>query len=151
MNNIKFKAYIKKLNAIYDVWTMVFLDEWIRVFLKRELLDWEQLNYLIDWKDNVLMQSTWLYDKDNQPIFEGDIVNIIDWRCDKDWKKVSWFDDHNKRLRENWPIIDKAIIEYDNEYACFNINGEQTVYRTGEYWLEIIWNIYLNPELLWKH
>jgi len=85
MREIKYKAFIKKLNAIYEVWTMVFLEEWIRVFLKREIQEWEQTNYLIDWVDNVLIQFTWLVDKAWVWIYEGDIIEyenikiIVGW------------------------------------------------------------------------
>ena len=117
MNNIKFKAYIKNLNAIYDVWTMVFLEEWIRVFVKWLWQDIDKTNFLIDWVDNVLMQFTWLYDKNNEPIFEGDILI---------------------QYKKYWVYKKKYIINS----ICDRI-----------WWwaFKIIWNIYLNPELLWNH
>ena len=135
MNNIKFKAYIKNLNAIYDVWTMVFLEEWIRVFVKWLWQDIDKTNFLIDWVDNVLMQFTWLYDKNRKEIFDWDIVEI----GYKEWD-INWF--------EKW-YRQKQEIKLNTLWHCFwNYTFNFIKY---DYIFKVIWNIYLNPELLWNH
>lgn len=122
MDNIKYKAYIKKLNAIYDVWTMVFLDEWIRVFVKWLWQDIDKTNFLIDWVDNILMQSIWIYDKNWEEIFDWDIIQDFD-------KSHSWY----------WK---KPLIVWQDTDDLWDWAWK---------WYQVTWNIYLNPELLWQN
>ena len=75
------------------------------------------------------MQYTGLKDKNNKEIFEGD---IIEW--------VNWSNNESKLI---------TIIEYEDDYAAFFFGNwyERSFPETSEEAL-IIGNIYENPELL---
>jgi uncharacterized phage protein (TIGR01671 family) len=85
----------------------------------------------IDIKDVELMQFTGLKDKNGKEIYEGDIL---------------YHDRHDK----------KTIMKWVDDYACFAsetidevVNGEFNYYqRIDEKSLEVIGNIYENPELI---
>lgn len=87
-----------------------------------------------------LMQFTGLYDKNKTPIYEGDIVIFED--CEMSTE--SGYGD---------TFINQGIVEYNNENCCFNVTERITVelvdvlYKGNES-LEVIGNIYDNPDLL---
>ena len=93
---------------------------------------WMHFGDLIDNPDFILMQFTGLFDKNERAIYEGDIYV---------WKK--------KLARE------KGFIEYrDDGFRC--IVTQHSKHRSIDVWplmsmspyLEVIGNIYENPELL---
>lgn len=79
MREIKFRAYLKADNKIYNVLSFFskFLDEeYNRVFLDRSIINWEVTNYQVDWENVILMQFSWLKDSSWNDIYEWDIVYI---------------------------------------------------------------------------
>jgi len=82
-------------------------------------------------EDVILMQYTGLQDRTGRDIFEGD---IIEW--------VNWSNNESKLI---------TIIEYEDDYAAFFFGNwyERSFPETSEEAL-IIGNIYENPELLTK-
>ena len=105
MREIRYKVYIKELNNIFDVNAMIFLDEWIRVFVK-----WDDTrNYLVDWENVVLLEwfiYNWL------EFFEWDIVEFLDyWTFEIrfDWVAFSIYSDE---LHISNPNKNNLIINY---------------------------------------
>ena len=90
MREIKYKVYIKELNNIFDVNTMTFLDEWIRVFIK-----WDYTrNYLVDWENNFLLEYVW---KNTRTTFKTDTYALNDWLYDtiKNSNPISIISEYN--------------------------------------------------------
>jgi len=106
MREIKFRAWDEEVKngswMIYDSTTHISLT-------------WE-IEWHIPW---VLMQYTWLEDKDGEEIYEGDILE--DHR-----PKLKWMKKYNK------------IIE-DIRHLPFIVYSDY----------KVIGNIYQNPELIW--
>jgi hypothetical protein len=137
MRNIKYKVFIKELGNIFEVNTMTFLDEWIRMSIK-----WNDTrNFLVDWENVVLLEFTWLYDNFWVELFEWDIIEKVEHSYDKwirfiikrwveeipdnEWywsNQVSWF--YLLSQDEDWPYSEKHMDNIEKS--------------------EIIWNIYLN-------
>lgn len=114
---IKFRAYIKSENRITDVCTIDFYSSFI--------IDEEWVEY--NMSEIVLMQRTWLYDKNNQPIYEWDIVrhklSDFHWYVNSvaERKEFEW-----------WPTIHEPSVIWFRKF------DEP----------EIIWNIYENPHFI---
>lgn len=100
----------------------------------------DQYNDYFDTEDMILMQYTGLHDENGKEIYEGDIVLYQDWEMAYEGGG-------------NDSFINKGIVEYCEDNCCFNVTERQTVdladvlYKDNED-LEIIGNIYDNPELL---
>ena len=123
----------------------------------KEMLDVQELDYAVsyngqpmirttmyndyfDTEEMILMQYTGLHDKNGKEIYEGDIVLYKDWEMAYEGGG-------------NDSFINKGIVEYCEDNCCYNVTERQTVditdvlYKDNED-LEVIGNIYDNPELL---
>lgn len=100
----------------------------------------DQYNDYFDTEDMILMQYTGLKDKNGKEIYEGDVVLYED--CEMSTE--NGYGDN---------FINKGVIEYNDENCCFNateritVELEDVLYK-GNDSLEVIGNIYNNPELL---
>ena len=123
----KFRAWLKGDKEMVDVDEIAFRTNWIRVFY--------ELNYYwFKFDDVKLMQSTGLFDKNGQEIFEGDVVQFEDCYIESDFL-----------------YINKGIVEWSQ--GRFTITNRDYVEMEdlldGEILdVIIIGNIYENPEFL---
>jgi len=127
MRKIIFRAYheyIKKM--LYPI--KLHLDNWVFTAFD---VEWEDNVYQVkvdekQWSWIEIMQFTGLYDKNNQPIYEWDIVKIKSTTClveYKTWIFYCWF-----VCSTIW-----WIVKYKNVFDDS---------------IEIIWNQYEHPHLL---
>lgn len=129
MRPITFRAWDK----VKEIFTNYQIVDGMLYFMDKNTGVWER-----DDKEKrfILMQSTGLQDKNGIEIFEGDIVR---------WKDLESFDDFK---------IDEVLkVEYSNEFLKWvgiDKNGLQDdLYDFSDNReLEVIGNIYENPELL---
>lgn len=133
MREIKFRAWDKNRNLMC---TSDIAGHWKTDYLlDLEMTVWDTSKGLsfdgIVEDTFEFMQYTGLKDKNGKEIYEGD---IIEW--------VNWSNNESKLI---------TIIEYENDYAAFFLGNwyERSFPETSEEAL-IIGNIYENPELLTK-
>lgn len=128
----RFRAWDKIHKTMYEADDIMSID-----FGKSEIsvktLFFERTNYY-KFDDIVLMQSTGLTDKNGKEIFEGDIVKVTDGD-----------------ERTNFPDGGIGTICGLDEIFMWYIDGQ--VHNglfdiSQEYYIEVIGNIYENPELL---
>ena len=116
----KYRAWLKNDKEMVDVDEIVFDTKWIRVFY--------QLNYRwFKFDDVLLMQSTGLFDKNGQEIFEGDILGPKDGLLNG-----------VVEYREDLGMWTNSLISYNNFERLCNVASSR----------EIIGNVYQNNELL---
>lgn len=126
--NPKFRAWTEEGEVMYyDVYP--FEDDTL-------LLSYDEIGFdEVPASDFVLMQSTGLRDKNGKEIYEGDIVKFSD--CDDDVYVT--------------PVV------WDKNYACFGVSfgGKYPIsfdyleeFYTELKDIEVVGNIYENPELL---
>lgn len=137
---IKFRAWDRNWEIMiywYDIlihwdWQLTIFDDWERIDSKK------------DYWSFILMQYTWLKDKNLVEIYEGDVVKRDD--------------------ESNWKYRRFAVVKInpDIQFDCKDIwpvnwikNSSDNLFRYGNFaykdthnHLEIIWNIYQNTELL---
>lgn len=144
---IKFRAYDKEVEKMtyFDdedyLYNYPFILRQEQVFKKDSNYDdYEDFEYKDITNKVELMQYTGLHDKNGKEIYEGDIVLYQDWEMAYEGGG-------------NDSFINKGIVEYCEDNCCFNVTERQTVdladvlYKDNED-LEVIGNIYDNPELL---
>lgn len=89
----------------------------------------------------VLPESVWqwtgLEDKNWKKIYEGDIVN---WKQASGWLLESLRDDKTYT----------CFIDFFMDWWCCRLNKDHLWFTLSSEHIEIIWNIYENPELLTK-
>lgn len=130
----RYRAWNKATKAMYEVDDIMSID-----FGKSEIsvktLFFERTNHY-DFDDVVLMQSTGLRDKNDREIFEGDVVT--DGHTMGDIK--------NHSTLGFYMVDDNGIERFFSDDTTIEDFGEDV--ETASRILEIIGNIYENPELV---
>lgn len=120
----KFRAWWKKGRMMFNVATIDFLEKEVK----------SRANLMFTFDDIELLQSTGLKDKNGKEIFEGDIV----------------------KYKSGWKTFTEEVA-YNNNFGGFGVidTGANVIFTFGELLvhinlssLEVIGNIYENPELL---
>lgn len=129
----RFRAWHNELGRMMSIKNMWFQDSRIE---ELELNDAVMNDCITAYPDEIeLMQSTGLFDKNNKEIFEGDIIaNGPDVMCMKRHNTLGFYVEKKSRVEF---IADGAVLEEFEEDAKEIADS-----------LEIIGNIYENPELL---
>lgn len=130
MREIKFRAWLKEKNKlVYPEWIAFFKD--FAEFKAKEVYGYTV--YRPNCKNVDIMQCTGLKDKNGKEIYEGDIVKVPHFL-------------HDERIKIN------GVVKYVNNRAEFVIDLEdieETFYCCNQKdRIEVVGNIYENPELL---
>lgn len=141
-NRFNFRAYIKKLNKVYNVYCLDYSTGKLRIkccdkggeMIINDVKN-EAFNEFFDEEEFVLMQSTGLKDKNGKEIYEGDIIEkkvryFPTYRIEKEREIVEWF---NNDTTGFYPFND-----YNLETDRYNFSKD----------FEVIGNIYENKELI---
>lgn len=128
----RYRAWDKNLKTMYEVDDIMSID-FGKSEISVETLFFERTNYY-KFDDIVLMQSTGLKDENGKEIFEGDIVKVTDGD-----------------ERTNFPDGGIGTICGLDGIFMWYIDGQ--VHNglfdiSQEYYIEVVGNIYENPELL---
>ena len=127
---LRFRAWDKIHKTMYEVDDIMSID-----FGKSEIsvktLFFERTNYY-KFDDIVLMQSTGLKDKNGKEIFEGDILKVTNLSS---WLEVVSFNE------------DKAMFVSKETNRKVEETPLYDLFNTDIFEIEIIGNIYTNPEL----
>lgn len=140
-DRFKFRAWNKKLNRWIDDFQLMDFGA-MRFLLPLEespqRLEWQS----VDEEKYILMQCSGLKDKNGKLIYEGDIVKWDDSSGGKYWRVavVELFPALQFRIIKN--SLHELSCEVDNIFGYANF-----IYQDTNNWLEIVGNIYENPEI----
>ena len=128
----RFRAWDRTLKTMYEADDIMYIDFEEKEICVKTLFFERASRY--DFDDIVLMQSTGMRDKNDREIFEGDIVKVTDGD-----------------ERTNFPDGGIGTICGLDEIFMWYIDGQ--VHNglfdiSQEYYIEVVGNIYENPELL---
>lgn len=166
MREIKYRFWDKKKlkwdDSIVISWTWVlqriYNAERIQDYIGKNFFDnetcWDY--WIVDWQDyycvdNIIpLQYTWLEDKNWKEIYEGDLVRVL-------------YTDRASKSNEDTRTIEQYLIDistiaevvfnkdsfclktYAEKYKAYNYSS---IFPWKHWFIEIIWNIYENPELI---
>lgn len=150
MRDIKFRAYIKdtnkrvpsEINKIVEVKSLHLGSRKAIIGYSKSSSNYG--NYSISFDDIELMQYTGLHDKNGKEIYEGDIVKLSE-KIDISKHKVIHIKPIIAEISWSEEYLTYVLITTDIRHAFENVAD-----YLEEYNLEVIGNIYDNPELLEK-
>ena len=141
---IKFRAYIKNENKRVPSETNKIVEvKSLHLGSRKAIIGYSKSssnygNYSISFDDIELMQYTGLKDKNGKEIYEGDIIHINDNFLDKFDYLIEWNEEY---LRYYLYSVDKEKLNKLGGILEAHLNSLE---------VEVIGNIYDNPELLEK-
>ena len=133
MNNLKFRAWDKKAKKMSKVTAIDFSTKPFRVFYKA----YGNENYFN--QDAILMQSTGFHDKNGIEIFEGDILNCGHIVTESPFEEEDEY-------KEEQGIVTFVNCGFNIEFNNYNTLFVDIILTCED--IEVIGNIYENPELL---
>lgn len=150
---------IPKFRAWHKTWKEMGKISWILFYddgkADTVLFNGRDFNFKLKIDEIELMQSTGLKDKNNNEIFEGDILKFNDeW---EDYRQEGYVDGSSEGI--NYVLIGSEMTyfifektKYPDSSLFYYVNEEhltfQEVMEDDEFEFEVIGNIYENPELL---
>lgn len=126
-DRFKFRWYSKVYNGVYEVNSIYLNNEFVNFHLD----DFNDITNKICDENGYLIQCTGLKDKNNKPIYEGDILIF----------------QHGNQKRAGFVEVYKTVWSVTNSNFCQGAwcgGALINLYETSE----VIGNIYENPELL---
>ena len=152
MRKIKFRAWDKDEKQMYDVAMIDLLN-------KEVVLEIPEVPEMarVHFNDVILLQYTGLQDKNGKEIYEGDIVKVFPLENEERGKievgVILWNDGKEGRLNPNGfyvYLLRSAwyLKETNNDYTNPESYGKIIPIPCCNKFIEIIGNIYENPELL---
>lgn len=124
----KFRAWHKELKMMFEVKSLVYTLRLARLTNRNDLVPSRTCSF----DDIILMQSTGLFDKNGVEIFEGDVV--IAWS-----QGVKAIGEVKRRIDGYW-LMYPSWQHGEFWHMVENVD-------TGETGVEVIGNIYENPDL----
>lgn len=124
----RFRAWDKKTETIQEIESISFKEK--KLVIDQKSVTWFNSDYIRNFDEVELMQSTGLKDKNGVEIFEGDLV------------------EHDDNLNGDWETFEACEVVYDKDYAQFCFKWDAGNFLTDYRNLNVIGNIYENSELL---
>lgn len=124
----RYRAWDKKTETIQEIESISFKEK--KLVIDQESVTWFRSDYIRNFDEVELMQSTGLKDKNGVEIFEGDLV------------------EHDDNLNGDWETFEACEVVYDKDCAQFCFKWDAGNFLTDYRNLNVIGNIYENPELL---
>lgn len=113
---------------------------WIDNEFGKEMVDFDCDNYSMEY--NLLLQYTELKDKNGKEIYEGDIVKYLAGENYENTGVVTWADEKNSFNLKTYPFMCGFVIHNEKENKTDFFEWDENGY------MEVLGNIYENPELL---
>lgn len=161
MREIKFRVWDNNNKVMQSIGVLEWLNGGIKPYGQGSFVNNNE--GFVDEKSIFLMQYTNLKDKNGKEIYEDDIVRVYDierYCICNEWEECNGKNDkdhrnHGEHKHEKYGDCDKYICtqkikwNYYTGYFCEEDTGEYCpALGSDEIELEIIGNIYENPELL---
>lgn len=140
MNNLKFRAYIKSINKVVDVFKLDFKNNTLVLdidgdeIISKPFWWYETGITRLDFEEVEIIQSTGLKDKNEKEIFEGDIVVGKFY-----FAGVGCFDTGEREVI----VRNKPVLWEDGKFLCSGFDLSEM-----NECIKVIGNIYKNKELL---
>ena len=140
-DRLKFRVWNKNRKRMYEV-LHLHMETWSNggewVTAKGfNIITQQDIHIQIEPKDGIIMQYTGLKDKNGKLIYEGDIIQFYNDEF-LQTMKIVWDDDE----------LDFKAIGLKKSVECYEKDFSYLGYIKNEDSLEVIGNIYENPELL---